>query len=301
MRLALTIQLLLIVPCVAAVAAPTAAGIDLRAAQTSPATGMVQMRLQSTGETYYVDTHEDVIFAEEIVAAEAKSGPFGPIVSVSLKQSGGKKLYTITTRLLGKQLAVIVGGELVFVGTVQEPLTDQISLSGLKTLEAAKSVASQIGRDVSPPSALAARTVYVATATSGNRPDSQKTEYVVIQTKADNAQLSAARSIFQQVMHENHFNAISPSKLNSADLRNRYWVNLNLKDTQYDRMTIEVQIFRLVSPTANKTDNGSPEAALQWTGTFGLVSSFFLQNERYIMQRIVKSYQSPDLAQQENW
>jgi hypothetical protein len=300
-RVSVACLIVLTTVCRVAVGAPVEVRMELRVAQESVDASMVPMHLQSSGQVFYLEKSAQTLIADDIVAAEATSDPFGPKVSVSFTEAGGKKINDLTTRLLGKQLAVIVGGNLVFVGTVQEPLSDQISLSGLGTLDYAKAVAAQISGGLNRPSIAPNRTVYVATTTSEPRPDAKEVVYLVTQTKSDDRQLSSVRSALRQVLEKNGFRTVVPSQSGVGDLNRQYCLELTLKDSQYERMTIRVTVFRLLSPQSSAPSGELPKLSLQWTGTFGIDSQFFKGNQLYVLERIVKRFESGDVALQEKW
>lgn len=108
----------------------------------------------------------------------------GYIVSIVFTDEGSKKFADVTTELIGKQLSIIVDGEVISNPTIQAAIVDgKAQITGLDSFEEAQNIVTKIKGDKNHP----AKFDYVTTSID-TEPESTETETTESQTEATTEQ-----------------------------------------------------------------------------------------------------------------
>lgn len=121
----------------------------------------------------------------DLKSVEASVDPnAGYIVSIVFTDEGSKKFADVTTELIGKQLSIVVDGEVISNPTIQAAIVDgKAQITGLDSFEEAQNIVTKIKGDKNHP----AKFDYVTTSID-IEPESTETETTESQTEATTEQ-----------------------------------------------------------------------------------------------------------------
>ena len=104
--------------------------------QKDPKTGRIL-----EGKRYYLVKKEPDITGDTLEAADVMNGQMGePEIHFTWTSEGANKFYEITTRLLHKQLAIVLGGRVYMAPEIQSPIRDRGQITGKFDIEEARRV-----------------------------------------------------------------------------------------------------------------------------------------------------------------
>ena len=87
---------------------------------------------QGTGESFFVSKEGLKFYDTDISSVRVVTDQFGTRVDISFTDEMAEKLYQLTANSIDRKMGILVGGKLVFHGTIVEPLRDALVLSGLE-------------------------------------------------------------------------------------------------------------------------------------------------------------------------
>ena len=104
--------------------------------QKDPKTGKIV-----EGRKYYLVKKEPEITGEALADADVMYGGLGePEIHFTWSSEGASKFYEITTKLLHKQLAIVLGGRVYMAPEIQSPIRDRGQITGKFDLEEARRI-----------------------------------------------------------------------------------------------------------------------------------------------------------------
>lgn len=117
---------------------------ELRAAESKPAKGLTEAAVEGTQEKVYL--HKDAaITNKDIVSAKATSENGSVAVEITLTKDGQTKLSKLTEDHVGKPLALMLDGKVVFAPIVRDKiLGDKVVVTGKFTKQEAEKIAKGI-------------------------------------------------------------------------------------------------------------------------------------------------------------
>jgi len=120
--------------------------IEFRRAEDKPGPGLTEASVASTGGKVYLHDRVELSNAD-IARARVKKGLVGPVVEVKLTEEGAKKFALVTTDRLGKQLAIVVDGQVLSAPIIRQwTSSGELIISGRLTQEQADRIAHGILR-----------------------------------------------------------------------------------------------------------------------------------------------------------
>jgi len=86
----------------------------------------------------------------DVVSSKIAIGPFGqPYVEIFFTAAGAKKFSYITARNIGRQLAIVVNGEVVSAPVIQDEITDgKAQITGMSTIEETEDLVTRINESI---------------------------------------------------------------------------------------------------------------------------------------------------------
>ena len=120
--------------------------IEFRIAETEPAHGLFEMKIQRTDETFYL--HEDVVLSNvDVASTSVTMWNNRPVVELIFTETGGKKFAALTQANIHKHIGMVVNGTLVSAPIIQAPiLAGKAIIDGNFTLEVAQRIAKGISK-----------------------------------------------------------------------------------------------------------------------------------------------------------
>ena len=124
--------------------AQAAVKFEVRRAESKPAEGLTEAKVEGTDEKVYL--HKEVeLTNEDIASARAATDPSkANVVEVELTKEGQKKLSRLTKEHQGKPLAILVDGKVVAAPVVRGEITGDARITGDFTKEEAERIARGI-------------------------------------------------------------------------------------------------------------------------------------------------------------
>jgi preprotein translocase subunit SecD len=93
------------------------------------------------GKRYYLLKKDPEITGDQLSEADVMTGQLGePEIHFVWNSEGATKFYDITTRLLHKQLAIVLGGRVYMAPEIQSPIRDRGQITGRFDIEEARRV-----------------------------------------------------------------------------------------------------------------------------------------------------------------
>lgn len=126
----------------------TASSVDFYLAQQQPGQGMREITLPD-GKLYMQEmpvlTRADLTDAAALVDRQGQN-----FVGLRFSESGARKLTEVSTKNVGKRLALVIDQELVAAPSIAEPLNRGVLAFGVASAQAASEIAAKIRGDAAP-------------------------------------------------------------------------------------------------------------------------------------------------------
>jgi hypothetical protein len=119
---------------------------EMRLAESSPASGLREMKVLDSDRTVYV--YEDVVVSNSDISRAQVIDVGGPSrfgVAVEFTAEGAQKMQAATTGHIGKPVAILVDGEVVMAPTLRAPISTSAVINGDYTRAQAERIANGIG------------------------------------------------------------------------------------------------------------------------------------------------------------
>ena len=141
----LSILVLIGASCVGVIQAQQPTTLEVRLAETTPASGLTEATLQGSGQKIYLHDMR-VITNSDVLQARVVEDRGGFNVAITLTVEAASKMATATSAHTGRPLAIIVNGEVIAAPTVRGTIGDQALISGDFTRAEAERIASGLRR-----------------------------------------------------------------------------------------------------------------------------------------------------------
>jgi preprotein translocase subunit SecD len=124
--------------------------LEFRLAEPTPAEGLEETTIESTGEKLYLHkeaiiTNKDVIEAWAVPSYAANRFD----IAIDFSEEGAKRIAKASTENIGKRLAILVDGKVVYAPVLRTPISDKAIISGYMP-SFTKEEAEQLARKIKP-------------------------------------------------------------------------------------------------------------------------------------------------------
>lgn len=118
--------------------------LQFRVVESEYTEGLEECIFPQSGETFYLCPPAD-IGAADVKAADVIQRNGRPVIDVTFTNAGAEKLAKLTGANIGKRIAIIVEGEILFAPTVRDTIKNgRAQISGNFTPEEAEKIAEGI-------------------------------------------------------------------------------------------------------------------------------------------------------------
>jgi hypothetical protein len=248
---------------------------------------------QGTGEIFFVSKEGLKFYDTDISSVRVVTDQFGTRVDISFTARIAEKLYQLTANSIDRRMGILVGGKLVFHGTITEPLRDALTLYGLQP-ERARNVALSIGGGKLSPKGPMTKAVFVGTETEETE-QSRALSYVVMPTQQNLQENTEAASMVTDAMASAGYRMLAIADLKKTDLSKVGFINVTVGDLKYERVTVEITVGRFRGRVENR------DVIMMWRGVFGLDTEFYTKFKRAILSRAIGHYGQSDIQTTEQW
>ncbi|HEX5273036.1 MAG TPA: hypothetical protein VFW33_21210 [Gemmataceae bacterium] len=134
--------------CAAALAAaadPPAAKFEIRRAETKPAEGLTEAKVEGTDEKVYLHKEAELTAKDVAKARVVEDKKSGPAVEIVFTEEGQKKAAKLSEAHKDKPLAILVDGKVVAAPVVRDKLGAKGLITGKFTKEQAEKLAKSLG------------------------------------------------------------------------------------------------------------------------------------------------------------
>ena len=129
--------------------APPAGGplaLEFRIGESQPAPGLTERTLLDSDRQIYLHP-QAALTNDHIASAKVKDSPHGPQVEVVFTEQGREVFAKLTRENIEKQVAIIVGGDVISAPVIKTPITGGVEvITGNFTNEEAHRIAEGIMR-----------------------------------------------------------------------------------------------------------------------------------------------------------
>lgn len=248
---------------------------------------------QGTGESFFVSKEGLKFYDTDISSVRLVNDQFGTRVDISFTAGMAEKLYRLTADSIDRKMGILVGGKLVFHGTIAEPLRDALTLTGLEA-ERARKVALSIGGGKLSPKEPMTRAVFIGTETEEPM-QSKALSYIVMPTRQNLQENTAAASMVTDAMASAGYRMLAIEDLKRTDLSKVGFINVKVGDLKYERVTVEITVGRFRGPVENR------DVIMIWRGVFGLDTEFYTKFKRSVLSQAIGHYGQSDVRSTEQW
>jgi hypothetical protein len=248
---------------------------------------------QGTSESLFVSKEGLKFYDTDISSVRVVTDQFGTRIDISFTAGIAEKLYQLTANSIDRRMGILVGGKLVFHGTIAEPLRDALMLSGLEP-ERARKVALSIGGGKLSPKGPMTRAVFVGTETE-EPVKSKSLSYIVMPTQQNLQENTEAASIVTDAMASAGHKMLAIADLKKTDLSKVGFINVKVGDLKYERVTVEITVGRFRGPVEKR------DVIMIWRGVFGLETEFYTKCKRSVLSQAIGHYGESDIQSTEQW
>jgi preprotein translocase subunit SecD len=120
--------------------------VEFRRAETKPTEGYTEATVEGTKEKVYIAKKADLTHAD-VAEAKADKDPRGdPAIELVLTKEGSKKLEALTGAQIGKPVAALIDGKVVFAPVVRAKVTGRAMITGKFTKEEVERIVTALNR-----------------------------------------------------------------------------------------------------------------------------------------------------------
>lgn len=120
--------------------------VEFRRAETSPAKGLVEAKVEGTNNKVYLHKEAEIA-ADDIDSARVGDDGFGnPAIEFTLTKEGGKKLAKLSDDHRNKPLAIVVDGKVISAPIIRAKISEKALITGKFTQKEAEQIVRAIGK-----------------------------------------------------------------------------------------------------------------------------------------------------------
>ena len=255
----------------------------------------LQCLSRGTGKKVFVSKEALEFLDTDLLSLKVVREKLGPRLNVKLTKSGSEKMERMTKLWLGKEIGIFVKSKLVYRASIVEPISNDFVFINL-TEQRARELGKRSGGDKYQDRPSMERSVFVGFETAIAGTKISELNYVIAPGRKDYEEDLFACKIMQEVLEELGFKTMNAEDVGSSTSLERVgFLRVDIKDIEFDRMSINVVIGRIKG--AVKREN----VEQLWWGIAALDPKLYLDNRKNCIKRLMSHYGDKDIKTTENW
>jgi preprotein translocase subunit SecD len=120
--------------------------VEFRRAETKPADGLTEARIEGSKKKVYVPKKADATNADIAEARVAADNNFNPAIDITFTKEGAKKMEALSEQHRDKPLAIMIDGKVVSAPLVREKFSSRAQITGQFTKEEVERIVTALNR-----------------------------------------------------------------------------------------------------------------------------------------------------------